>query len=274
VIAIGLGLVAALGYADAAVAPDLAPLIYLAPVSLVAWYAGRGAGALVAAASAAAWLLTERLGGAAPPSALPGWDVAVRCGAFLVLALMVAALRGSLQRERRLARTDPLTGVANARGFYELAAAEIVRARRYQRPFTAAYLDLDDFKVINDQLGHHAGDAVLRSVARAIGGVLRKSDVVARVGGEEFCVLLPETPTAPARVVIDKLREALADVVPAHGRRVTASVGAVTYLVPPESVDAILHATDRLMYAAKQGGKNAVAHETSNTAPAPAPAAA
>src|SRR2546422_5555001 len=113
VIAIGLGLVAALGYADAAVASDLAPLIYLAPVSLVAWYAGRGAGAVVAAASAAAWLLTERLGGAAPPSALPGWDVAVRCGAFLVLALMVAALRRSLERGQRLARTDPLTGVAN-----------------------------------------------------------------------------------------------------------------------------------------------------------------
>src|SRR3989442_1699504 len=101
VVAIGLGLVAALGYADAAVAPDLAPLIYLAPVSLVAWYGGRGAGALVAAASAAAWLVTERLGGAAPPSALPGWDVAVRCGAFLVLALMVAALRRSPQRGPR-----------------------------------------------------------------------------------------------------------------------------------------------------------------------------
>src|SRR3989442_13617002 len=87
VVAIGLGLVAALGYADAAVAPDLAPLIYLAPVSLVAWYGGRGAGALVAAASAPAWPVTGRPGGAPPPPAPPGGDGAGRGGAFLGLAL-------------------------------------------------------------------------------------------------------------------------------------------------------------------------------------------
>lgn len=265
--AIGLGMVAALGYGDAAVRPDLAPLVYLAPVSFVAWYAGSWAGALVVIASAGAWLLTERVSPPSPPVGLPGWDVAVRGAAFLVLAHLVAALRASLERARELARTDPLTGVRNARAFYELADAEIARAKRYQHPFTAAYLDLDDFQVLNDQRGRHAGDAVLRAVARAITGVLRKSDVVARVGGEEFCVLLPETGAAPARLVVEKLRQALADIVPAHGWRITASIGVVTYLVPPASVDGMLREADRLMYAAKQSGKNAVAHETQNTVP-------
>lgn len=264
VVAIGLGLVAALAYADASVAPDLAPLVYLAPIGLVAWYAGRWAGALVALTSTAAWLLTDAAGRGFSPTVVVSWDALVRLAAFLVAAIMVAALRASLDRERQVARTDPLTGVGNARAFYEAADAEIARARRYQRPFTAAYVDLDDFKTVNDRLGHTAGDAVLRSVARAITGVLRKSDLVARIGGEEFCILLPETATAPARVVVQKLREALTDVVVAHGWRLTASIGVVTYLVPPESVDEMIGNVDHLMYTAKQGGKNAVEHATAN----------
>jgi len=264
VVAIGLGLVAALGYADASVAPDLAPLVYLVPITLVAWYAGRWAGALVALTSTGAWLLTAAAGRGFPSVIVVSWDTVVRLAAFLVVATMMAALRQSLDRERQLARTDTLTGVGNARAFYEAADAEIARARRYQRPFTAAYVDLDDFKTVNDRLGHTAGDAVLRSVARAIGGVLRKSDLVARIGGEEFCILLPETATGPARVVVQKLREALADVVVAHGWRLTASIGVVTYLVPPQSVDEMVGNVDHLMYTAKQGGKNAVEHATAN----------
>jgi diguanylate cyclase (GGDEF)-like protein len=264
VVAIGLGLVAALGYVDAALAPDLAPLAYLAPIALVAWFGGRWAGALVALAGTGAWLLTEGVGRGFWHEPVTTWDVLVQLGVFLVLGVMVAALRESLDRERQLARTDTLTGVGNARAFYEAAAAEIARARRYQHPFTAVYVDLDNFRVINDRLGHTVGDAVLRSVARAISGALRRSDIVARMGGEEFCMLLPETATAPARVVIAKLREALSEVVVAHGWRVSTSIGVMTYLVPPESVDDLVRGVDQLMHAAKQGGENAVEHATAN----------
>src|SRR5437773_2624774 len=135
--------------------------------------------------------------------------------ALLLVSQAVARLRLAHARERELARRDALTGAPNARAFYELAGAEIARARRYIHPFSVAYLDLDDFKLVNDRLGHLAGDAVLRSVARALGGVLRASDVVARLGGDEFAVLLPEAGAAPARLATDKLRQALAEVVPA-----------------------------------------------------------
>src|SRR3989454_4467997 len=101
VVAIGLGLVAALGYADASVAPDLAPLVYLAPIALAAWYAGRWAGALVALTSTCAWLLTDAAGRGFPPAMVLSWDALVRLAAFLVVAGMMAALRGSLDPERR-----------------------------------------------------------------------------------------------------------------------------------------------------------------------------
>src|SRR2546422_4034735 len=101
VVAIGLGLVAALAYADASVASDLAPLVYLAPIGLVAWYAGRWAGALVALTGTGAWLLTDAAGRGFPPAMVVSWDALVRLAAFLVVAVMMAALREALDRERQ-----------------------------------------------------------------------------------------------------------------------------------------------------------------------------
>ncbi len=266
----GLVMVAGLGYLDFATGPELTPvLFYLVPIALVAWFAGRAAGAAVAGAAGLAWLLSDALthGDYAAPS-IPYWNAAVRLCVLLAVSETVARLRAVIERERELARTDPLTGVANARAFSERAAAEIARARRYQHPFTVVFLDLDAFKLVNDRLGHAAGDAVLRSVARALVGVLRASDSVARLGGDEFVILFPETGSAPARLAVEKLRDSLATVVPAHGWRMTASIGVATYLVPPDSVDALIGVADRLMYSAKQSGRDAVAHETQNEAPA------
>ena len=117
----------------------------------------------------------------------------LRTALFLVFVEVVAALRHALDREKESARTDPLTGVSNRRHFIELTAAALAFARRYRRPMTIAYLDLDNFKQINDRLGHQAGDEVLRAVARTVRNRLRATDVVGRLGGDEFAVCLPET---------------------------------------------------------------------------------
>lgn len=265
-VVLGLGLVAAMGYFAYVTGPDLTPLIlYLGPVSLIAWYAGRGPGALIAAASGLSWLISDALTRPAyPHPAVPYWNLAARLAAFLVVALTIASLRASVDHERELARTDSLTGVSNVRAFSELATVEIARARRYQHPFTIAYVDLDEFKTVNDHLGHTAGDALLRTVAQVLAGALRGSDVLARMGGDEFAILLPETGAAPARLVVQKLREVLAGIVVAHGRRITASIGVATYLTPPEAVDEIVRSADALMYIAKRTGKNAVERSTFN----------
>jgi len=256
-LATGLALAAGFGHLDSRVAPDLAPLAYLVPVLLVAYYASARAAVLVALAAGAAWLLGA---GAASPF----WDVMIRLAALLVAAAAVSALRASLDREHLLARTDPLTGLANVRSFYELAEGEIARARRYTHPFTAVYIDLDAFKGINDRAGHSAGDGVLCAVARGIQSSVRATDLVARVGGDEFVLLLPETSAAPARLVVHKVQELLSRTRLVGDAPLGACMGVATYFTPPATVDALIQTADALMYQAKAHGPGAVEHRTFN----------
>ena len=264
VLALGLALVAGLGYLASATSGAFSPMLfYLIPVSLAAWYGRRPVGLAVALAGAVA-LAWGPLAAARPHPTYPYWGLVGDAAALVVVALALAGLRRSRDRERELARTDRLTGVANGRAFYELAAFELTRARRYHHPFSVAYLDIDDFQMVNDALGHSAGDALLRTIATALQLALRHSDIIARVGGDEFIVLLPETPSAPARLVVGKLQQVLASVVAPHGLPLQASIGVATYLIPPESVDALVHGSDALMHAVKKRGKNGVEHTTFN----------
>jgi diguanylate cyclase (GGDEF)-like protein len=188
-------------------------------------------------------------------------DCAVILGvAVVAIAALVGvalALRNSLARERRLARTDDVTGVRNARAFHEAAGTEIERARRYQHPFSVACVDL----------GNRVGDELLRSAAAALRGALRATDLIARLGRDEFIVLLPETPSAAARIVLEKLRTGLLDVRTGDGRQIAARIGGVTFLSPPGAVDEIVRATDERIAEAKATGNTS--HMTWNAVPPP-----
>jgi diguanylate cyclase (GGDEF)-like protein len=173
------------------------------------------------------------------------------------LSWAIMALRRSLARERRLARIDDLTGIRNARAFHEAAGAEIERARRYQHPFSVAAVDL----------GNRVGDELVRAAATTLRGALRATDIVARLGRDEFIALLPETPAAAARIVLDKLRAGLADLRTTDGRVAAASIGGVTFLNPPRAVDEIVRAMDDRIAEAKSTG--APSHITWNAAPPP-----
>ncbi|MBT8132271.1 MAG: sensor domain-containing diguanylate cyclase, partial [Gammaproteobacteria bacterium] len=153
-------------------------------------------------------------------------------------------LSGALEREKSLARTDHLTAVANARLFEERLEREIERCKRYQHPFSVAYLDLDHFKNINDTLGHQVGDRLLTRVADIMSSLCRSTDTVARLGGDEFAVLFPECNESPARSAVGKLRLALLDEMRRNDWSVTFSIGAITCREPPDSVQALIEAAD------------------------------
>jgi diguanylate cyclase (GGDEF)-like protein len=268
IIIIGLLLVALLSLISHLSGPDISFLIfYTAPVFMASWYAGRRAGYLMCATSAAFWFITAYFSQEHFSSAfVPYWNAAVRSAFMLILAHLASAFKASLEHEREMASTDFLTGAVNSRSFAALAETEIRRARRHGHGFSIAYMDVDDFKQINDQFGHSAGDRLLQTVAETIKQNVRDVDIVARLGGDEFAVLMPETDEHAAGIAVARLRRQLLEAARVQGWPVTFSFGVMTWAVPPPSVDEMVRAADELMYAAKRHGKNNVRHEVATAA--------
>lgn len=178
---------------------------------------------------------------------------------------MAVRIQSNNEELRALAVTDPLTSVLNRRGFMQRAAVEVARCRRNGRPLSVLALDIDHFKAVNDTYGHDSGDAVLRQVAARLVGGLRPSDVVGRLGGEEFAIILPETPADAAVTLAERLRAEIA-ATPCQGPGspipVTASLGvACVDEAPPageRAFEALLKQADEALYAAKANGRNRV----------------
>jgi diguanylate cyclase (GGDEF)-like protein len=234
-------------------------IFYLLPTSLVTWRLGRGAGLVLSLLSSVAWFLADTLSGQTyTHSAIPVWNALVRLGFFLVTVLVLAAFRDALLREKSLARRDFLTGLINGHYFRQLLGEELARSRRYSHSLSLAYIDLDNFKSINDRLGHAAGDTVLKEVGELLLANSRSTDTPARLAGDEFAVLMPETGNDVAVVAVKRLHDQLRDLMQSHGRNVTSSIGLVTYMAAPDSGESALKAADALMYAAKNQGKNRI----------------
>ena len=234
-------------------------LFYLFPISLATWVSGRNMGLATSLLSAIAWFSADNLAGHTYTNpAIPYWNTLIRLGFFATVTVLLSNLRRAHQTIQTLALTDHLTGAVNARHFQALAQMEMHRLRRYQRPFTIAYIDLDNFKMVNDHYGHEAGDRVLATVTRRMRRDLRSTDVVARLGGDEFALLLPETGREDAQTVVSKVRAGLADEMQQSAWPVTLSIGVVTFLKIPATVDAAIRLADHLMYAVKTDGKNSI----------------
>jgi diguanylate cyclase (GGDEF)-like protein len=231
-------------------------LLCTVPVLVVARFAGLGPSLLVAGAAGAGWLLSDLFEKPFEASAEQHlWNALVRTGIFSLLAVLEVSRERLLRKERVYSRTDSLTGIDNGRGFRQRAAAEIARSGRTGGLLTAAYLDLDDFKACNDGRGHSAGDGILCAVAGVLKADTRESDAVARIGGDEFALLLTDAGRQEAEAVIGRVRGDLEFLATKAGWPIGFSIGAVAFARPPESVDALLHAADRAMYRAKTAGK-------------------
>ena len=175
--------------------------------------------------------------------------------------------RKQLERElERQARTDFLTGIPNRRHFLDLADLESARAHRYGRPFSVLMLDLDLFKSVNDRYGHRVGDLALQKVVEVCRQILREVDVIGRLGGEEFGIMLPETDAEQALQVADRVRQAIAAAsveLPNGGSvAITASVGVATYCDVDSGFESVLSRADRALYEAKRLGRDRVSTES------------
>jgi diguanylate cyclase (GGDEF)-like protein len=237
-------------------------ILYVIPVVLAAWHDGLGWGISFALATA---LLRFGVGIDQMPLETPLQVRILNEVAYLAVVGVAIAGLSQLRRTQSqlqlLATHDPLTTVLNARAFASQVAQELGRNRRYGRPLALVYLDLDDFKKVNDAHGHATGDAVLRLVADAMRSAVRQADVVGRLGGDEFGVLMPETDGSVAHAVANRLAGGIRTVFRGTPS-VTASIGVVAVSGTEAGSDELLRKADQTMYEAKRAGKDRVVQVT------------
>jgi diguanylate cyclase (GGDEF)-like protein len=236
----------------------LSPL-YLIPVMLITWKCSATAG--IAMSMAAYGLLggVTLLESGMTSLGYVLWEGSLRLGTALLFIIALSRLKDSLAREQQLARNDSLTELANRVSFYELVNLEMLRCRRYGGVISIAFIDLDNFKALNDQSGHGVGDEALRVVAQIMRTQLRANDLAARLGGDEFAIMFAGLAARGAGQAMQILQSRLLSAMRERGWPITFSIGLATFTKVPDSVDEMIRRADMLMYEIKRerrGGIN------------------
>jgi len=251
-----------LGVLDFSIGPELSfSVFYIGPIMLAGWYGGRRVGAALVVLSASIWLCADLAAGSVYSSwMIPIWNTLVRLAFFAIILWLLLMVREKLALEESLADTDPLTGLSNRRFFMEQLDREYARVQRSPEAFTIAYFDLDNFKHVNDTMGHDEGDELLLAVSRTLSSSIRKIDFAARLGGDEFAVLFPMLKKDNALSVLETLQIELLDAMKEKAWPVTFSIGAITFTMVTESSRDMVKKVDDLMYTVKKSGKNNISH--------------
>lgn len=263
--AVHLGAVGIIAVAEYAAADDVQlSAIYLVPILSAAYRWGRALSVTTAVAAAAAWYFNSdfaQLGGTASYAVI-AWNAFSRLAIYVVLAVVVDQLRRQHLEVQRLANTDELTGLANARRFRAELGAEMVRAGRYGRPLALLLVDCDDLKLVNDGHGHGDGNRVLREVGRLIARTVRGPDLAARWGGDEFAVLQPEGTLDGARVLAERIRQAVRGLQLSSSKGqpipLSVSIGIAVSPAMGQTEESLFAAADHGLYEAKRAGKDRV----------------
>ncbi|MBX7244631.1 MAG: GGDEF domain-containing protein [Candidatus Sumerlaeaceae bacterium] len=256
-----IGLIALISLGDIATGLEFPFLVfYFVPIAFAGRYLGAVAGNWTAVGCVIFWTFAEfHTGITHPVWTTVLWNLSTTIVSFLLVSAGAARVRRDVDYFRQLAHHDSLTGLLNSRGFRERAEIEIERCRRLEKPLTVACLDLDNFKQVNDTHGHAAGDEMLRTIGQAIEAITRRTELAARIGGDEFAMLFPEMDEDGAQVVAERFRAAIMSVSDASHAGVTPSIGiAVFHNIPAGGLDVMVRMADAAMYEAKQSGKNAI----------------
>ncbi len=257
---VAFGLVVAVATAEASLGLETALLVlYAVPIALAAWGAAPPTAYILAAVAAVLPTPFSVLAGE-PVGWAVIWSVSSNFVLLAIIATLFATLKRRLSDEAAFVATDTLTGLPNRGSFMVQLDAELALAARYGRAFTLAYIDLDNFKAVNDLEGHDVGDELLCRVADALRSSTRQTDIIGRLGGDEFAAVLPEIRGGATGSVLDNLRKQLTRAMEKGGWPVTFSIGAVTFEAPVDTSREALQVADVAMYAVKRSGKDGIRH--------------
>jgi diguanylate cyclase (GGDEF)-like protein len=261
---IALLLLLVIGYLDYLTGYEYSvAVLYLIPVTLAGWFTNRLSALILSVLSAVSWYVANNLAGLSYPQPQVGyWNAAIWLAILVIFSLVLSAAKKIVSREKESASIDAITDLMTSRAFQPVAGAELLRARRYKRPFTMATIDIDRFNQANRRLGRVSADLILKTVADTLRTRLRNTDLIARVGGDEFVALLPETNYSSGSVVISKLQTHLLKAMERHHWEITFSICAVTYYRYETSLREVFQETDKLMQDVKARGGNAIRFET------------
>jgi diguanylate cyclase (GGDEF)-like protein len=244
---------------------NIAPL-YIFPTLFSSWYGSRTTGVLSAFLSTLVFVVIETAFNRTPPAFFELLLLSVPyLAAYMLLAILIINFRDVHRMEAHAADTDNLTGIHNARSFYAELANELLRSKRYDHVFSLAYIDVDNFKNINDALGHAAGDRLLKEVADCLVSSLRATDIIARLGGDEYACLLPETDQEAAKSAFFKATALLNKRMKKNKWDVSFSIGVMTFENLPEDIKEAIDLADKLMYSVKNVSKDNVAYQVYQT---------
>jgi diguanylate cyclase (GGDEF)-like protein len=257
---VAFGLVVAVGTAEASWGFETSLLVlYVVPIALAAWAAPPSTAYILAAVAVAIPIPFSALAGEAMGRAFI-WTIASDFVLLGIIAMLFATMKRRLADEAAFVATDTLTGLLNRGSFIVRLDAELARAARYGRAFTLAYIDLDNFKAVNDLEGHDSGDELLMRAADALRSSTRQTDILGRLGGDEFAAVLPEIRGGATGSVLENLHKQLNRAMTKGGWPVTFSIGAVTFEAPIDTSRQALQVADVAMYIVKRSGKDGIHH--------------
>jgi diguanylate cyclase (GGDEF)-like protein len=238
-------------------------LLYLVPIVIVVWYSSFFAGLFLSIFSIVEWgIVKTHQQGIRYDNVIFLLNLSAKFMIFLFIIILLRKLKTAYEKEKKISRIDMLTGALNRKGIFEIIEAEIQSSKNNNFPITLAYIDIDNFKMINDRLGHHVGDKLLKLITDIVTFHIRGSDYFARIGGDEFIILFPNTGKDASHTLIDKIRHLFSEAAEKEGWRVSLSIGIGVFKGKAIDREKMLMKTDSLMYKVKKGQKNGVLFRT------------